>query len=761
MRVDTEQKNILENFVIAAINTDRELIFENNVFSDLPNEKFQIHFADEFLRTATQQEILKEAEAALSSGKDRESFEILDTDSKKWFCCKAFLLRENGKVTSSIVSYFDVTKRKEREDCVKDSEKLLKYAQHIAHVGTWEWNITKDKMIWSEEVYKIYGREKTFNVTFQSHFESLHEDDRERVLEEIKQAINKKVQFHLDKRIVRPDGTIRYLHTYGQPAFDKKNEICAIIGVCQDITEYKTAEISLEQTLSLLRATIESTADGILVVDDEGKIITFNQKFIDIWKIPKHVLDLRSDAGALEFVMSQLKNPSQFMSKVQELYSDPSAESFDTLEFIDERVIERYSKAQIIKNKPAGRVWSFRDVTARVHAEREATAASIAKTQFLANISHEIRTPLTAILGFSDLLADASMNSAERLDLVARVQIQGSNLLRIVDDILDLSKIEFGNFHIKESTLAVVDLVRELKQIFIFKLKEKQTQLIFSTVGSVPCEITTDAIRLKQILMNLIGNAIKFTASGTVEVKLKFLPATEKRQSQLAFLICDTGIGMDMTQAQKLFEPFVQIDSSLTRKFSGTGLGLALSKDLAQALGGTVNLIESTPGSGSKFEAVVNTGDVSKVLFISNLNVKYEEEFNDQTEMYERLDGLKVLLVEDSVDNQFIITQYLKKAGAELVDCALNGKDGVAKARAGNYDIVFMDLQMPLMNGYEATHELRAGGFTKPIIALTAHAMSEEIKRCMEAGCNYHLGKPIDRNKIISTAYHYSHLEKN
>ena len=746
MEFQAEQKIILEPFVLAAISPERNLIFENTFFKAYPNR----------------QEILIEAEKALRTGVDGDSFEIHNHEANKWYNCKAILLRENEKITASVVSYFDVTARKKREECAVDNVKLLRHAQHMVHVGTWEWDNIADTMYWSDEVFRIFGQDtKTFKPTFQTHLDKLHDEDRERVRLQIMDALEKKAEFNLDIRIVRPDGSIRYLHTYGQPVFNKDGEICSIIGVCQDITEFKLSEISLEQTLSLLRATIESTADGILVVDNEGKIVTFNKKFVELWKIPQVVLDQRDDSKALGHVLSQLKNADRFLAKVQELYSDPLAESFDTLEFNDERVFERYSKPQIIKDEPVGRVWSFRDVSARVIAEREAMAAGVAKTQFLANISHEIRTPLTAVLGFSDLLADGSLKPSERLDLVARVQVQGANLLRIVDDILDLSKIEFGHFKIKESEVDILDLVRELKQIFIFKLKEKNTQLVFSTIGSVPCQIKTDPIRLKQILMNLIGNSIKFTAAGTVEVKIKFLPETTENAAQLSFVICDTGIGMDMDQAQKLFEPFVQIDSSLTRKFSGTGLGLALSKDLANALGGTVRLLDSTPGFGSKFEAVVNAGDVSGVMFISDLNAKSENEMHEDNENPEQLTNLKILLVEDSVDNQFIITQYLKKAGAEKVDCASNGKDGIEKARSGNYDIIFMDLQMPVMNGYDATRELRAGGFSKPIIALTAHAMHEEIQHCIEAGCNYHLCKPIDRHKIVSTAFHFTHIDSN
>lgn len=750
---DSFQKSFLEPFILAVFDTSGKPVFESSLFQKLSGGRFFYQFPDKNLAVASPEIISGIAMKSIQLKKSCENFELFDSDNQKWYSCKSFVAADN----SAALSFFEVTERRRREDSLRYNEDALLRVQNVVHVGVWEWDIVRNHMIWSEEIYKVYGQNpEIFKVSFDNHIERIHPDDRDHFKKVVFNGIDTKTQFYVDKRIIRPDGSIRYLHTFGQPVMDNHGEVVKIVGVCQDVTDFKLSEISLEQTLSLLRATIESTADGLLVVDPDGKIVTFNRKFADLWKIPDSILNLRDDTKALDYVVGQLKSPEKFISKVQELYSQPLAESFDTLEFKDGRIVERYSKPQIIKDEPVGRVWSFRDVSVRVHAERDAQAASIAKAQFLANISHEIRTPLTAVLGFSDLLADVNLSAKDRIDLVSRIKIQGDNLLHIVDDILDLSKIEFGHFRIKEAQVNILELVQELTQIFSFRLIDKKTKLEFKTEGTVPSKIFSDPIRLKQILINLIGNAIKFTWEGTVEVLLTFIPATESAGAQLSFKIRDTGIGMDMSQSQKLFEPFMQIDSSLTRRFSGTGLGLALSRDLAMALGGTVRLLDSAIGIGSTFEARINTGDVTRAFFVSNLNTETEKKETPAPADVNILKGLRILLVEDSVDNQFIVSQYLKRAGAEIVDCASNGKQGIDYAMAGEYDIVFMDLQMPILNGYETTEQLRKLGFKKPIIALTAHAMQEEIQRCRDAGCDYHLSKPIDRNKIISAAYDFT-----
>jgi len=749
-------KQLLKNipFVLAAIKPNGALLFENSQFSSIDEGNYFLHFKNQPTLHATKETLLRECKKAIVND-EPASFELHNKLTKNWQRCHLNLVKDaNHKIIFALLSAFDITERKRVEELLRRSQEMLVDAQDIAHLGTWEWDLSKNQLTWSDELYRIYDvTPKNYMASYENYLKKIIPEDREKVILAMTRAFENNECFSHDERIFRPDGSIRYLHTWGQPVTDESGEIIRMMGVCQDVTDQKLAQTNLEEALSLLRATIESTADGILVVDMSGRIVTYNQKFTELWNLPENILHSRDDSQALDFVLSQLKHPNQFITKVQELYSHPTSESFDVLEFKDERVFERYSKPQKIDNQPIGRVWSFRDITARVHAEKEALAASIAKTQFLANMSHEIRTPLTAVLGFSDLLASFSMNPSERVDLAAKVKSQGDHLLRIVNDILDLSKIEFGHFYVKESPVNILELIQELTEVFSFQIKDKKIRLLFSVVGNIPSQIQSDPVRLKQILINLIGNAIKFTWSGLVEVTLSLVHSPENL-SQLSFRVRDTGIGIEETQMKKLFEPFTQVDSSLTRKYGGTGLGLALSKNLASALGGTVRLLESHPGIGSTFEAVVNTGPIDPATLMTDLKAKLalDIETENRKSPFD-LSGIKILLVEDSADNQFLVTQFLKKAGASIVDVASNGKEGVKMSLAGSYDIVFMDLQMPLMNGYEATRELRKKGFAKPIVALTAHAIPEEIQRCLDAGCDFHISKPIDHAQLIATAY--------
>lgn len=395
------------------------------------------------------------------------------------------------------------------------------------------------------------------------------------------------------------------------------------------------------------------------------------------------------------------------------------------------------------------------DITSRVEAEKSALSANVAKAQFLANMSHEIRTPLCAMLGFADLLTSPMITLIEQRDWISKIKSNGYHLLRIVDEILDISKVEFGRINIDLMDVEIPSLISEISNIFMPQVRDKKIYLNFIVEGLIPYKITSDKTKLKQILINLIGNAIKFTWKGKIDVTLKTIES-QKGTSLLSIAVQDSGIGMDILKAQKLFKPFTQIDASLTRQYGGTGLGLSLAKNFASALGGTVRLIDSAPGTGSKFEVLVSTGDVSGVSYIDSLSTMCELESRTEEQAHVPLNGMKVLLVEDSADNRIIVTRFLKTAGASVVDEAENGRDGVAMALSNKYDLVFMDIQMPIQNGYEATIELRQRGYSKPIVALTAHAMKEEVENCLNAGCDCHLSKPINRKELLEVASNYN-----
>ncbi|MNK12043.1 Aerobic respiration control sensor protein ArcB [compost metagenome] len=374
----------------------------------------------------------------------------------------------------------------------------------------------------------------------------------------------------------------------------------------------------------------------------------------------------------------------------------------------------------------------------------EAESASRLKSSFLANMSHEIRTPLGAILGFTELLEDPNLSAQDRAHYLEVVQRNGYTLSHLINDILDLSKVESNHLDIETLRVSLRSIVEEVISLLEVRAREQKIYLNVEYIDSPPDAILTDPVRVKQVLMNLVGNALKFTNEGGVT-----LTVTANRD-KLRFAIQDTGIGIDDSQKDKLFKPFTQADSSTTRIFGGTGLGLALSIRLAELLGGGIELVRSVPGQGSLFCFTIK---------LVSLQPLPEPAVRSSSEpAIQHLKGLRLLICEDSTDNQKLVQLMLQKEGAEMT-MASNGQEGYEKAVTQDFDLILMDIQMPVMDGYEATQKLRGGGYKKPIVALTAHAMSDEHLRCLEAGCNDYLTKPIDRKKLIESILKYTGRE--
>lgn len=381
-------------------------------------------------------------------------------------------------------------------------------------------------------------------------------------------------------------------------------------------------------------------------------------------------------------------------------------------------------------------------------SRNEALLANQAKSQFLANMSHEIRTPLGVIMGFLDILR-SDVTVTDRTSFMDVIDRNSQQLLRLIDDILDLSKVEAGKISIESVNFSFVEFLANLASTMGLKAREKGISFELKLGSLIPEMISTDQVRLRQILNNLIGNAIKFTDKGSVELTVFY------RNGLYEFIVKDSGIGIAPEQATGLFQPFRQADSSMTRKYGGTGLGLALSKRLAQALGGDLILASSRSGSGSTFVATIESGPEqgAKMVGMERLTLNSPRENPVSTEGG-ILSGVKVLLVEDSPDNRRLITAYLKKTGA-LVSTAEDGLKGVERALEDAYDVVLMDVQMPEMDGHEAMRKLRSMGFSRPIVALTAHAMKEERDRCFESGCTDYLTKPVSRDQLIEVISRY------
>jgi PAS domain S-box-containing protein len=386
-------------------------------------------------------------------------------------------------------------------------------------------------------------------------------------------------------------------------------------------------------------------------------------------------------------------------------------------------------------------------------AKEQAEAANEAKTRFLAIMSHEIRTPIGAILGFLDLIRQPETSSAEKNEFIATIDRNGRHLLELIEDILDLSKIEAGKVSIVRHLFSLPEFLGDLRSVTNFRAQEKGLEFRILLETRIPKMVETDGVRLRQILSNVLGNAIKFTERGSVVMKVKYAPG------RLRFTVEDTGIGMTEEQIKNLFTPFSQGDNTISRKFGGTGLGLALSSNLTKALGGDLRLLRSVPRGGSAFELQLPVGVAEKIEMVGSESMDESRKASPQVfaEQKNHLAGMRVLVVEDSSDNRVLVSRFLTIAGAEAA-FAYDGADGIEKALGGKYDVVLMDMRMPVCDGLEATKRLRARGYDRPIIAFTAHAMEEERRNALEAGCSDYLTKPIDKQRLINTLGRYRSL---
>jgi signal transduction histidine kinase len=462
--------------------------------------------------------------------------------------------------------------------------------------------------------------------------------------------------------------------------------------------------------LLAIRGTPLNMRGQFYALPDGGTVFAGSPRIVDqssVWAWPVGVLDFAPhDAGAdyamvIEATNSQIADLERLLLKVRE----------------KERVERELRQA--------------------------AEAANRAKTYFLANVSHEIRTPMTAILGYAELLGNDALGEAERADCIETIRRNGDHLMAIINDILDLSKIESGQFTVEPSDTVVADVVRDVVQLLQVRALSKGIQLLHVIEGDAPrVPVRTDPVRLRQVLLNLVGNAVKFTDQGSVRVSV----SAERDGHRMRFRVAtqDTGPGIEPEQLGRLFQPFSQADASHTRRHGGTGLGLAISQRLANLLGGQID-VASEPGRGSVFTLSFAADTVADASLVPATAGSIRPRPGAGP-----LAGMRILLVEDSIDSQRILSALLRLSGAE-VDVAGDGLSAVSRFD-GAYapDLVIMDIQMPVMDGIEAITRIRARGFGGRIVALTAAALGLERERAIAAGCEgFHL-KPIARGDLVA-----------
>ena len=523
----------------------------------------------------------------------------------------------------------------------------------------------------------------------------------------------------------------------------------------REVHEELRIEDDLAQTTSQLRATLESTGNGILVVDWQGHVASMNRRLASMWQLPEDLLLAQDDEAILDCISAQVVDGEAFRSRLREIVEEHETE--DVLNLVDGRVFECKSLPQYLDERIIGRVFGFNDISERIRIEQDLIAArekaeyaNQAKAAFLAMMSHEIRTPMNGVMGMTTLMADTPLNDEQKRYLRI-IRSSSEALLSIINDILDFSKIEAQKLTLEVIDFDLQKLLEEFAELNRFRAAEKQLEFTCQLAPDVPRHLRGDPGRIRQVFTNLVGNALKFTQAGTVSLRVSRLPDRDGRVV-LHTEVQDTGIGIAEENLAKVFAPFEQADTSTTRKYGGTGLGLAISKQLVEIMDGDIS-VSSQEHQGATFSLNIVL-DKSDDLHPAELALANEGEIKRATspataaERAARKGAISLLVVEDNAVNMMVMKGVLAKLGYQNIEKAQDGLEAVEKAVQGSYDLILMDCQMPKLDGYAATRRLRELGVKVPIVAMTAHAMSGDREKCLEAGMDDYLTKPIAIDKL-------------
>ncbi len=529
------------------------------------------------------------------------------------------------------------------------------------------------------------------------------------------------------------------------------------------------AHLDPSQTVpNRVRSALDSLAEGLLVIDRNQRIVLANKSFANwVGRDPEKLIGV--SAANLKWVKNENGDPlEQYPWEEAIRLEAPQAGVILGLandNKLTQNLIANASPVLGHDSKYRGVLVSFDDVTQLESTKKDlrvakqvADEANQAKSDFLAHMSHEIRTPMNAILGYTDVLRRGfDETTKERQEYLNTIHTSGEHLLALINDILDLSKIEAGRMELELVRSSPHRLIHQVASVLRGKADEKGISLNIRFDTPMPETILIDGVRLHQAIMNLAGNAIKFTATGGVTIAARMIGTDTSgavhaptSRPQLAIDIIDTGIGMPKAVQERVFEPFAQADSSVTRRFGGTGLGLAISKQLAEALGGGI-AIRSEEGQGSTFTLTVDVGSLDGIEMIdAQTALAATARDESQSQDLIQLPPARILAVDDGDSNRKLIHVVLSRAGVEVVSVE-NGQLAVDRALSEPFDVVLMDMQMPVMDGYLATRTLRDAGYELPIIAMTAHAMRGDEEKCREAGCSGFLTKPIKIDLLLAT----------
>ena len=645
----------------------------------------------------------------------------------------------------AITSYQDISERKQAEEKIKQALKQLRIAQERALIGTFEMNWRTKEIILSDELYRIYGIEIGSKVEFEE-VNKMNIDSKGR-LEMVQKAIAEKKPLNYEGRIINFKGELKIMEVSADVVCDEEGIPYKIAGIAQDITERKKAEEKITETAKQLSEAQKIAKIGNWESDLKYNSIKWSDELYHIYGFKPGEIDLSFE----EIAKYNHKVDHEYIQKVMSgAIKDKQPFNFDysiitknnevkVLNTIGEVIVDE--NGEVLKL-----IGTSQDITERVKTINElhkAEELAKAKQQFLANMSHEIRTPMNSIIGFTHVVLRTDLTK-EQQEYVNAIKISGESLLVIINDILDIAKVNAGKMVFELAPFNLCQSVSETILIMDEKIKEKKLELVKDYEPSIPDVIIGDAIRLRQVLLNLLSNAVKFTPQGKITMSIRKL-SEDKEKITLEFIVSDTGIGIEEDKLERIFDNFEQASGETSRVYGGTGLGLAIVKKLVELQGGTI-FVKSIKGKGSSF---------GFTLTFEKTDMKMPNQKEKRIGFNGTNKDVKVLVVEDNSFNQLLIKIKLKEFGFDM-DIAENGKIAIEKLKENRYDIILMDLQMPEMDGFEATKYIRKEMKSDiPIIALTADVTSTDISKSKDTGMNDYLSKPVDEKMLYDVIIRY------
>jgi PAS domain S-box-containing protein len=666
----------------------------------------------------------------------------------------------------------DFSDRKIAEEKLRASEASLAAAQRIAHVGNWECDLSANTTTWSEELFRIFGLNSTQTPPTLTEFpQYLHPDDRDQWQITTNASIASGQSYTLEYRIVRPQltiaadncssqtsegGFIRYIEARGEPVVNEQGQVTKLFTTLIDITPRKLAEIALADSEEKYRHLVETSQDIIWSCDSEGHITFVNQAVKQIYGYePEEMMGCCFS----DFLAPAEKDRN--LEVQRRLLTGDSVLQYESIILAkDGRSIDVNTKAIArldTEGNITGTTGTASDITERKRAEialrqakEEADRANKAKSEFLSNMSHELRTPLNSILGFSQLLArDPALSSHQQqhLEIITR---SGEHLLDLINNILQMSKIEVGLVTVNNSTFDLYKMLENIEQMLRLQAEKKGLQLIFDRAANLPQYVETDESKLRQVVINIIGNALKFTSEGGVNLRLKKEPLKSQNAAEmqpikachLLFEAEDTGPGICQEEMDSLFKPFAQTESGRKAQ-EGTGLGLPISQQFVKLMGGEMT-VTSSVGHGSIFRFDIKVGIPDAV------EIQVAKTARRVVGIAPGQPEYRILAVDDRLESRLLLVRMLSSLGFAVRD-AENGSEAVELWSSWEPHLIWMDMRMPVMDGYEATKRIKAHlkGQATVIIALTASAFDEERSLILSAGCDDFVAKPFREQVIL------------